>query len=238
MSSTSARRSASSSKLASPAAADVIAMFAERNPKTSRAQVEVVGKLVADFGAAAVEFSPASLRRLTARRALWRNLIKTIVAEPEQVPQPQHLVSKAAAETSQGAGLGVVLSAGEGRARLEAFATPVSAEVWAGPLVGPTELDRDFGVARSTLHAWQKQGAVIGVQVGVRKHAFPTEQFIDGRPVAGLVPLLQIIGDTRTTWRWLREPNPGLSGATPLSRLKLGAIEAVLEIARSNFGQE
>jgi hypothetical protein len=233
-----ARRSTTSLKLASPAVSEVVAMFAERNPTINRAQVETVGKLVAEFGAAAAEFSPASLQRFADRRALWRRLMKKIVAEQEPVPEVQHLVPKAPAETGQGAGLGAILSKTEGRARLENFATPVTAEVWAGPLVGPTELERDFGIARSTLHTWQKQGVVIGVQVGTRKHAFPIEQFIDGRPVAGLAPLVQTIGDTRTAWRWLREPNPGLSGATPLARLKAGAVEAVLEIARSNFGRE
>ena len=237
MSTTSARRSALSSKLASPAVSDVIAMFAERNPKTSRAQLEAVGKLVAEFGAAAAEVPPASLRRIVARGAPWRKLMKKILAEAEPVPESQQL-PKAPAETSQGAGLGAVLSESEGRARLEAFATLVTAEAWAGQLAGPTELERKFGIARSTLHTWQKQGAVIAVLVGVRKHAFPIEQFIDGRPVAGLARLVQTIGDTRTTWHWLREPNPGLSGAKPLSRLKAGAIESVLEMARSNFGLE
>jgi Protein of unknown function (DUF2384) len=56
--------------------------------------------------------------------------------------------------------------------------------------------------------------------------------------MAGLAPLVETIGDIRTAWRWLREPNSGLSGATPLSCLKADAIEPVLEIARSNFYQE
>jgi hypothetical protein len=236
MTSTSTRRAVPSSKLATPAASEVIAMFAERNPTTSRAQVETVGKLVAEFGAVAAEFSPDSLRRFAARGALWRKLMKKVIAEQEPVSAMQHLMPKAPTETSQGAGLGAILSKSEGHARVENFATLVAAEVWAGPLVGPSELERDFGIARSTLHTWQKQGAVIGVLVGMRKHAFPVEQFIDGRPVAGLASLVQTIGDTRTAWRWLREPNPGLSGVTPLSRLKVGAVEAVLDIARSNFG--
>jgi hypothetical protein len=33
----------------------------------------------------------------------------------------------------------------------------------------------------------------------------------------------------------LREPNPGLAGATPLARLKAGAPDKVVEMARSNF---
>jgi hypothetical protein len=236
MSSAATRRAASSSKLASPVAADIIAMFAKRNPKTRRAEIEAVGKLVAAFGAAAVEVSPARLRRMGALGAPWRKFVKKMLdVEPEE--KPLRLTPAASAETSRGSGLGEILSAREGRARLEAAAVPVTAEAWAGRLAGPTELAREYGVARSTLHSWAKQGAVIAVQVGVRKHAFPVEQFIDGRPVAGLAPLVQAIGDTRTAWHWLREPNPAFSGATPLSRLKAGAIEAVLEMARSNFGQ-
>jgi hypothetical protein len=33
----------------------------------------------------------------------------------------------------------------------------------------------------------------------------------------------------------LREPNPGLAGVTPLARLKAGATDKVVEVARSNF---
>jgi len=33
----------------------------------------------------------------------------------------------------------------------------------------------------------------------------------------------------------LREPNPELAGATPLARLKAGAPDKVVEMARSNF---
>jgi hypothetical protein len=90
-------------------------------------------------------------------------------------------------------------------------------------------------VARSTLHTWQKQGAVIGLLVGVRKHAFPVEQFVDGRPVTGLAAVVQAIGDPRAAWLWLREPSPELAGVTPLARLKAGAIDKVVELARSNF---
>ena len=76
---------------------------------------------------------------------------------------------------------------------------------------------------------------MIGLLVGVRKHAFPTEQFVDGRPVAGLGAVVDTIGDPRTAWLWLREPNPGLAGVSPLERLKAGAADKVVELARSNF---
>jgi hypothetical protein len=225
----------SAAKMASPAAADLISMFAQRNPKSSRGDLTEVGKLVAEFSATAAKLSPAARKRLIARKERFKKLIIQIAAEPEAAPKQLKLVAKSAAEVSQGAGLGKVLSPEEGRARIAEYATPTKVEDWAGPLAGPTELERDFGVARSTLHTWQKQGAVIGLLVGVRKHAFPTEQFVDGRPVAGLAAIVEAIGDLRAAWLWLREPNPGLAGVTPLARLHAGATDKIVEMARSNF---
>jgi hypothetical protein len=224
----------SAAKLASPAA-DLISMFAQRNPKSSRGDLAEVGKLVAEFSATAANLSPAARKRLIARKERFKKLIVEIAAEPQAPAKPLKLMAIAAAEVSQGAGLGRVLSPEEGRARIAEYATPTKVEDWAGPLAGPTELERDFGVARSTLHTWQKQGAVIGLLVGVRKHAFPTEQFVDGRPVTGLAAIVAAVGNPRAAWLWLREPNPGFVGVTPLARLKAGAIDKVVEMANSNF---
>lgn len=225
----------SAAKIASPAAADLINMFAQRNPKSSRGDLTEVGKLVAEFSATAAELSPAARKRLIARKDRFKKLIVEIAVESEAGPKPLNLNAKSSVEASQGAGLGKVLSAEAGRARIAEYATPTKVEDWAGPLAGPTELERDFGVARSTLHTWQKQRVVIGLLVGVRKHAFPTEQFVDGRPVTGLAAIVEAIGDLRAAWLWLREPNPGLAGVTPLARLKAGATDTVVEMARSNF---
>jgi hypothetical protein len=229
------RTAQSATEIASPAVADVIGMFARRNPNSSRGELTEVGKLVAAFGAAAAKLSPSARKRLIARTARLEALIGQIIAEPEAAPGPLKLVSKGAADISQGAGMGRVLPPGVGRARIAEYALPAMVEDWAGPLAGPTELERHIGVARSTLHTWQKQKAVIGLLVGVRKHAFPIEQFVDGRPVIGLGAVVNAVGDPRAAWLWLREPNPGLSGATPLARLKAGACDHVLQIARSNF---
>ena len=49
--------------------------------------------------------------------------------------------------------------------------------------------------------------------------------------------MAEAIGDPRTAWLWLREPNPGLDGAAPLARLKAGAVGAVVDLARANFGK-
>jgi hypothetical protein len=223
--------------MASLAAADLIGMFAQRNPKSSRSDLTEVGTPVAEFGATAANLSPAARKRLIAGKARFNEVIAQIAAEPEAAPKTLKLVAKSAAEVSQGSGLGKVLSPEEGRARVAEYATPTKVEDWAGPLAGPTELERDFGVARSTLHSWQKQGAVIGLLVGVRKHAFPTAQFVDGRPVTGLAGIVEIVGDLRAAWLWLREPNPGLGCVTPLARLKAGAADKVAQIARSNFAK-
>ncbi len=237
MSAASARRPTETPKLASPTVSEMIGLFARRNPKASPADVEAIGKLVAEFGAAAAKLSPAARQRLVTRKAELGKLIAEIVAEPDAAPEPLKFAPKAPPEVSQGEGLGALVSAAEGRERLSAYATPLKVEAWAGPLAGPTELEREHGVARSTLHTWQKQGAVIGLLVGVRKHAFPVEQFIDGRPIAGLAQVLKIVGHPRTAWLWLREPNPGLAGASPLARLKSDAVDSVIEVARSNFAQ-
>jgi hypothetical protein len=71
--------------------------------------------------------------------------------------------------------------------------------------------------------------------VALRAQAHPTEQFVDGRPVVGLAAIGKAIGNPRAAWPWLREPNPGLAGATPLARLKAGATDKVVEMARANF---
>jgi hypothetical protein len=218
----------------------MIGVFAKRNPRCSRAQLNTIGKLVAEVGAAAAGLPAGAQKRLAARSAELRKIMTEIATRPSasvSTEPPLQLVARGSVEVSQGEGLGAVLTTEQGRERLAAYATDTKVEAWAGRLAGPTELERDFGTARSTLHAWQKQGDVIGLLVGVRKHAFPVEQFVDGRPVAGLGLILEVIGEPRTAWLWLREPNPGLTGATPLARLKTGSVNDVLEIARSNFAR-
>ena len=114
--------------MASPAAADLISMFAQRNPKSSRGDLTEVGKLVAAFSATAANLSPAARKRLIARKDRFKRLIFEIVAEPEAAPKPLKLVVKASAEASHGGGLGKVLSPEEGRARIAEYATPTKVE--------------------------------------------------------------------------------------------------------------
>src|SRR3546814_4146272 len=82
-----------------------------------------------------------------------------------------------------------------------------SLEDWAGPVAGSTML-HEQGIARSTLHDWQKRGEVIALLSGARKHAFPLEQFVDGRPVQGISDVLEIAGNPRRAWLWLVQQSP------------------------------
>ena len=141
-------------------------------------------------------------------------------------------------EVSQGAGLGELLTLEEGRRLHEyALATGTSLEDWAGATAGPVELAHKLGVSRSTLHAWQTKRLAIGLLNGLRKNVFPLEQFVDGKPVAGIADVLAVIGEPRVTWMWFKEPSPLLNGATPLARLKRGRVDEVLRAAQTNFGQ-
>jgi hypothetical protein len=140
-------------------------------------------------------------------------------------------------EDSVGEGLGHQLDSAEAKRRLHAYASPIRVEDWAGEVAGPGEIERTYGIRRSTLHDWQKQNAVVGLLSGVRKHVFPLAQFVDGRPVAGLAPVVAAAGAARTAWLWLIEPHPSLAGQTPLDRLKAGSVAVVTSLADRDFGQ-
>src|SRR3546814_13188895 len=75
---------------------------------------------------------------------------------------------------------------------LSAYATKAPLEEWAGPVAGSSAL-HNRGIARSTLHDWQKRGQVVALLAGARKHAFPLEQFVDGRPMEGIADRKSVV---------------------------------------------
>ncbi len=135
-----------------------------------------------------------------------------------------------------GEGLGEPLSSVDGLRRLQAYATRKKIESWAGEVAGPSDLERGFGISRSTLHDWQKRGAAIGLLAGRRKHVFPLAQFIDGRPIEGLAEVVEAAGSARAAWLWLVEPHPSLHGRKPLEQLEAGNQEAIIDLAVRDFG--
>ncbi|MBZ9992309.1 antitoxin Xre/MbcA/ParS toxin-binding domain-containing protein [Mesorhizobium sp. BH1-1-4] len=105
-------------------------------------------------------------------------------------------------------------------------------EDWAGRVAGSTYLEENLRIARSTLHRWQRRGDVIALRKGGRKHVFPLAQFVDGRPVAGISDVLELIGNPRLAWLWLTRPATQLDGRIPIDLLRQDRAEEVVEAAR------
>lgn len=106
-------------------------------------------------------------------------------------------------------------------------------EDWAGRVAGSTYLDENLRIARSTLHRWQRRGDVIALRKGGRKHVFPLAQFVDGRPVAGISDVLELIGNPRLAWLWLSRPSAQLDGRIPIDLMRQDQAEEVVEAARA-----
>lgn len=222
----------------SPAAIkEVVKVLARHNPHLSKPALTATGKIVAAVSAAAARLSVQQQKEIVARdRELERavemvmsSLVGKVEAKRIEIAMPDSI------EESQGSGLGSLVDVEEGRRRLSALAVPVSIEDWAGPVAGPAEIEKIYGTKRSTLHDWQKRGAVIGLLKGERKHVFPLAQFVDGRPVQGMAEITRIIRNPRSAWQWLIQPKPSIGG-TPIEELKKGHVQKVLNAAEWDFG--
>jgi len=108
------------------------------------------------------------------------------------------------------------------------------ADDWAGPVAGPTAIERYYGIPRSTLYRWQKLNEVVALSTRTsRKPVFPLKQFVDGRPAHGIAELISIFeNDSRRTWQWLVGNNEAFDGQPPLERLIAGHQRAVLNAAQ------
>ena len=103
-------------------------------------------------------------------------------------------------------------------------------EDWAGPVAGPTLLENEYGIARSTLYRWQKLRMVVAFPKGRRKYVFPLLQFVDGRPVDRLSDVLAYFSDDRECWRWLVTPIKELGGRRPIDDMRNGKTSEALRI--------
>jgi hypothetical protein len=187
------------------AVSDITHILAKHNPGAPRAVIERAGKAAAGFGAATASLTEEQQRKLVADKKRFARIIAAVVdalseTKPASTAEPIPVLPKGAAENSIGAGLGEIVDREEGLRRITEYATPTPIEAWAGPVAGPSELERRCGIKRSTLYEWQKRGAAIGLLKGERKHVFPLEQFIDGRPVQGMARVGRVIGNPRAAW--------------------------------------
>lgn len=105
---------------------------------------------------------------------------------------------------------------------------------WAGPVAGPTLLERRYGLARSTLFRWMKRGEVVSIRTKGNRPVFPLMQFVDGRPADGISELIALFGDTRRAWQWLMSEVSGSQGRG-IDFLLAGNVQAVLAAARAEI---
>lgn len=236
---TSVRRSSATtpSGLNPAAIADVVEVLARHNPRLSKTALAATGRVVAAVTAATARLAADQQRRIVADELELAQAVEVAVAGlvSDTGPRLKPLAIGKPIEVSQGAGLPAPVDLNEGRRRLAAFAEPMRLEDWAGPVAGPAEIEKTFGTKRSTLHDWQRRGAVIGLLKGERKHVFPLAQFVDGRPVEGMAQVTRIIANPRVAWQWLIRRNAEM-GATPLDLMKSDRLDEVLAAAERDFG--
>ncbi|RBP09150.1 hypothetical protein DFR50_123122 [Roseiarcus fermentans] len=204
---------------------EIVAVLAKHNPSAPKAAIRRAASVFAATLENGVAHAPIRSRSSHARPM---NRAAGDLRRPAALDAP--------VEESQGEGFGEVLSTDQGRRRVIDYATPVRMEDWAGPVAGPAEIERHFGTRRSTLHEWQKRGAVIGLLRGERKHVYPLAQFVDGRPIEGMSRITKIIANPRAAWLWLVTPHPNGDEASPLERLKQGRTDEVAAAAQQDFG--
>ena len=120
------------------------------------------------------------------------------------------------------------------RWRLSDVAT-MRLEDWAGAVAGPTYLEENLQIPRSTLHRWQKRNQVIALRKGLGRHVFPLAQFVDGRPVPGIAEVVALAKQPRLAWSWLVCASPYLEGRVPIDLLRRDLIDDVLIAARRSF---
>ena len=232
-------RTSRTASVASFDASDFVQALALRNPKLPPAHIELAGQTAAALSDAAISLAPEQQRRLLAYQTYLPELLaaglEQLAARLGQVTARARIVPVGPVEVSAGPGLGARIERSEGLRRLSAFATDRPLESWAGPIAGAGELEQKYGIARSTLNGWRLRGAIVGLLRGERKHVYPEEQFIDGRPLEGLAGVQRIVGDTRTAWLWLRQPQATFTDARPLDWLRLGRVDDVVEAARRDF---
>jgi hypothetical protein len=108
---------------------------------------------------------------------------------------------------------------------------------WAGPVAGPTVIERHFGIPRSTLFRWQKRDEAIALKTGSSRFVFPLKQFVDARPADGIAAIITVFGEHRLAWQWLVAPNEKFGATSPMDALLSGKVADVLAAAHRALEQ-
>lgn len=185
-------------ELGSRIAAEVSRIAADFHPKVTREEAAMAGQLAGDIVEAFISMSDE--RRALASRNRGQ-LVRSIIFQSLNVQVPSE--------------------------QPKPKAEPWYTEEWAGEVAGPTVIEREYGIARSTLYKWQRDGHVIALAKGRRKFAFPLRQFVDGRPVPRIKELTERFQSHRDAWVWLCKIHSEL-GEAPIERLRRGDENSVL----------
>jgi uncharacterized protein (DUF2384 family) len=208
-------------------------------PRLKRSDVALSARIAGTAAAAVADLPDEARQTLTRREPELMTRIRGLVEAFGETASPARVALDFGhdVEARKGAGLGAIVSEAEGDAALRELAVARRLEDWAGPVAGASALLRDYGIARSTLHRWQQNLDVIALQKGAKKHVFPVDQFIDGRPAKGLADVMAVVANARLAWLWLSRANPALGGRKPIDLLKRDRVADVVEAARDYFTQ-
>ena len=208
-----------------------------RSEKTVGEASLALSALIAGEMAEVLAGLPAERRQelKTHSAELMQRVRRAVEGFRRERPDMITLEAPGAIEASAGKGLGAIVSDEQGERALDEIARPRKLEDWAGSVAGATELNRDFGISRSSLNRWQHDNDVIGLLKGTRKHVYPVEQFVDVRPVRGLREVTGHAGSHRVAWLWLMQPNPVLGGRRPIDLLRRDRADEVIEAATAYF---
>lgn len=215
-------------------ASEVSDALARHEPGFAKTAAANTAQIVAAVAAAVIGLPASQQKRLKSRTGDLTDMIAAWARD--DTPGDRIAIAfPAKVEPRKGTGFGELIDIEEGRRRLADYATDVPLEEWAGPLAGSSTLMQDMGIARSTLHDWQRRGEVIALLKGARKHVFPLAQFVDGRPAQGIRDILQIVESPRRAWFWLVKPSPLLGNKRPIDLLKQDRGQEVVDAARTVF---
>jgi hypothetical protein len=232
------RSTKSSSKhIDTPAEAEIRAIFVHRNPRIPAHALTPLAKLVTTFAGVVAELAADQREKIPTSKAVLRTMLLKATrmrVEPDE-DGLRNADMEQAVEHHQGTGVGELLSLEEGRERLAKYVQTRPLESWAGPVAGPSEIEKQLHVARSTLNEWHRRGVVIGLLRGERKHVYPLDQFIDGRPMQGIADVAMIAPDERAAWLWLRQPHGRFDMRLPLDLLRMGQRHEVIQAAERDF---
>ena len=88
---------------------------------------------------------------------------------------------------------------------------------------------------RQSVHDWRRKGKIVGWRGAKRGYVFPEGQLDKrGRPIDGLDRVVPYFGDGYAAWFWLTAPRPSLNGETPITLMKRGRIDDVIDAAKGD----